>query len=341
VFSYNYDTDPSQTINWSGLLSNGNSTTFNLPTKTLTAGNHQIKIISKTPNGLTDDNPLNDTLVYNFQVKSAQALPIKEGFEGSSFPPQQWNVLNPDKSITWEKTNIASKTGSTSLVINSFAYNSLQQQDVLVSPLLKVEKADSILLRFQTAYLSGTDNSKGQDTLEVILSTDCGLNFTSIYKKWGKDLETVGNVVPALIGNFIPKNINQWREETINLTTLLPVNANFIVAFNHTNNKGNNLYIDDIQLFAKNVSDKLIKNGYSITPNPFQNQIVVQHYPDAKGLKAIELFSSSGQRVYHCDYNIGLAPTQIDIKLNNLPSGMYLIKLTYANKVVTEKILKQ
>jgi hypothetical protein len=103
----------------------------------------------------------------------------------------------------------------------------------------------------------------------------------------------------------------------------------------------NNLYIDDIQLFAKNVSDKLIKNGYSITPNPFQNQIVVQHYPDAKGLKAIELFSSSGQRVYHCDYNIGLAPTQIDIKLNNLPSGMYLIKLTYDNKVVTEKILKQ
>ena len=341
VFSYNYDTDPSQTINWSGLLSNGNSTTFNLPTKTLTAGNHQIKIISKTPNGLTDDNPLNDTLVYNFQVKSAQALPIKEGFEGSSFPPPQWNVLNPDKSITWEKTNIASKTGSTSLVINSFAYNSLQQQDVLVSPLLKVEKADSILLRFQTAYLSGTDNSKGQDTLEVILSTDCGLNFTSIYKKWGKDLETVGNVVPALIGNFIPKNINQWREETINLTTLLPVNTNFIVAFKHTNNKGNNLYIDDIQLFAKNVSDKLIKNGYGITPNPFQNQIVVQHYPDAKGLKAIELFSSSGQRVYHCDYNIGLAPTQIDIKLNNLPSGMYLIKLTYANKVVTEKILKQ
>jgi hypothetical protein len=113
------------------------------------------------------------------------------------------------------------------------------------------------------------------------------------------------------------------------------------VAFKHTNNKGNNLFIDDIQLFVKNVSDKLIKNGYSITPNPFQNKIVVQHYPDAKSLKAIELFSSSAQRVYHYDYTIGLAPTQIEINLNNLPSGMYLMKLTYDNKVVTEKILKQ
>jgi hypothetical protein len=179
------------------------------------------------------------------------------------------------------------------------------------------------------------------DTLEVVLSKDCGQNYTSIYKKGGKDLETVGNIVLALTGNFIPRAPNQWREETINLTTLLPVNSNFIVAFKHTNNNGNNLYIDDIQLFAKNVSEKLIKNGYSITPNPFQNIIEVQHFPDAKTLKAIELFSSSGQRVYDYDYNIGLPPTKIRINLNNLPSGMYLIKLTYNNKVVTEKILKQ
>jgi len=341
IFSYNYDTEPSQTVNWTGILSNGNSTTFNLPTKSLTAGNHQIKVISKTPNGLADDNPLNDTLIYNFQVKTSQPLPIKEGFEGSSFPPLQWNLLNPDKSKTWEKTNNACKSGSLSLFINSFTYNQLQEQDFLVSPLIKMEKADSILLRFQAAYLPGTDISKGQDTLEVVLSTDCGLNFTSIYKKWGKDLETVGNIVPPLTGNFIPKSSNQWREEAINLTPLLPLNANFLVAFKYTNNKGNNLYIDDVQLFAKNVSDKLIKNGYSITPNPFQNKIVVQHYPDAKDLKSIELFSSAGQRVYQFEYNIGIAPIQIDINLNNLPSGMYLIKLTYDSHVVTEKILKQ
>jgi hypothetical protein len=341
IFNYSFDNEASQSVNWTGALSNGNSTNFNLPVKSLVAGNHQIKLISKNPNGLSDENPLNDTLVYNFQVKLAQSLPIIENFEGNSFPPTQWNILNPDKSIAWAKNNTAGKSGNSSAFLNGFAYNSMQEQDVLVSPLIKTEKADSILLKFQTAYLSGGNNNQGMDTLEVVLSTDCGQNYTSIYKKWGKELETVGNIVPALTGNFIPRAPNQWRGETIDLTSSLPVNSNFIVAFKHTNNNGNNLYIDDIQLFAKNVSEKLIKNGYSITPNPFQNIIEVQHFPDAKTLKAIELFSSSGQRVYDYDYNIGLPPTKIRINLNNLPSGMYLIKLTYNNKVVTEKILKQ
>ena len=339
-FSYILDAEASQTINWTGSLTNSNATTLQLPIKTFTAGIHQIKIISKTPNGIADENPANDTLIYSFLVKSAMSLPINESFESNVFPPTQWNRMNLDKSITWEKTNTASVTGISSLFLNSFAYNALQQRDVLVSPLAVFDKADSVLLHFQLAYVA-SENPQNIDTLEVQLSADCGKTFTSVYKKWGNALQTTGISSPPITGNFVPKTIKQWREESINLTTLVQPNSNFLVAFTHTNNKGNNLYIDDIQLYAKNVSEKLIKNGYTITPNPFHDKIIIQHYPDAKTLKTVEWYDATGKMVFKRQFTLGIAPTQLEINATNLPTGMYLIKLLYEGNIVTEKILKQ
>lgn len=56
------------TIPWSGLLAPGASILQNIPLTNLPDGHHHLDVLVNSPNGLTDQNQLNDTLSTDFQV---------------------------------------------------------------------------------------------------------------------------------------------------------------------------------------------------------------------------------------------------------------------------------
>jgi PKD repeat protein len=81
------------------------------------------------------------------------------------------------------------------------------------------------------------------DGLEVLVSTNCGASFTTVYSKSNTVLATRSATTAA----FTPSGSSQWRTETIDLTPYIGQNAVEVVFKNLAGN-GNNLYIDNINI---------------------------------------------------------------------------------------------
>ncbi|NJO25817.1 MAG: T9SS type A sorting domain-containing protein, partial [Bacteroidia bacterium] len=154
-----------------------------------------------------------------------------------------------------------------------------------------------------------------------------------------KELQTRNNPNDPVASPFFPKN-NEWRKEHIDVTGLLGTGNTFLVSFRNTNNFGNNIFVDDINIYTKTLPAKLKNSGYLISPNPFQNSFVLQHYPGASNLKAIEIYSSTGQLVYRKGFATGTADAYQLIDLSRFASGVYNIRLVYTDKLVTERVIK-
>ena len=89
-------------------------------------------------------------------------------------------------------------------------------------------------------------------TLEVMVSTDCGQNFTSVYLRkdtyFGntEDLHTVPAPGSLPSSSWVPTSCNDWRRDNADLSAF--VGQEVLVAFKMTidRNRGENLYIDNI-----------------------------------------------------------------------------------------------
>jgi PKD repeat protein len=85
------------------------------------------------------------------------------------------------------------------------------------------------------------------DGLEVLITTDCGTTWTSLYNKSGSTV-AAGNLptAAATTASFVP-TAAQWRTETINLNTYIN-STNVQLAFRNLAAYGNNLYVDNINI---------------------------------------------------------------------------------------------
>ena len=343
--NYQLDGGAVNTVNWTGSLGYGQSTNFSLPAITTTAGVHDFKVWTSLPNGLPDEVPANDTAYRTgFVVFAKQATPLKEGFEGTTFPPTGWGVQNPDNNITWARTTRAAKTGVASAYINNWNYAARNRTDLLLTPIMTPQaNSDSMFLNFDLSaatYSYPGSTASALDTLEVLLTTDCGKTFTSVYKKWGDQLQTIGNPNTPNDPEFFPLTKNQWRTEMVDLTPYLGRGSSgFQLVFRNVTNFENNLFIDDINLFTKTLPAKLKAEGFLITPNPFQSNFVIQHYLRPTDLRSVGVYNSIGQLMQRMDFN-GDATSYMDVNMSRFAAGMYTVQLIYANRQVTQRILK-
>jgi len=178
-------------------------------------------------------------------------FPFTESFEGT-FPPSGWQVISSDAPAVawstngikqWEKRTAAgSGAGTAAAAINIYNYNTgIGSKDHLVMPVLNLSPLNAASLTFKVAHKYYGAGS--EDSLAVLISTNCGSTFTQLYKKGGAGLAT-GNSTT----NFTPTVANDWRLETIDLSAY--VGQVVQLRFRTTNDYGNNLYIDDVNILA-------------------------------------------------------------------------------------------
>jgi PKD repeat protein len=65
---YQIDGGPIDVLNWSGNLTQGQSTTITLPNQNLSGGSHTMTVTSVNPNGGTDENNSNDSETNSFEI---------------------------------------------------------------------------------------------------------------------------------------------------------------------------------------------------------------------------------------------------------------------------------
>ncbi|MFA7274546.1 MAG: PKD domain-containing protein [Crocinitomicaceae bacterium] len=203
-----------------------------------TAGIYDVTLAISNANGA-------DTIVKLAHISvlagSGSTLPLTEGFTTATFPPTNWSVVNANNSSTWVRSSTigTAPTAGNSMLFDNYNINDSDDDEMHVQPVSLLGLSDA-KLTFDVAY--APYNTVNFDGLDVLVSTDCGGTFTTIYSKSNLVLATA----PATLSSFTP-TAAQWRSDTVDLTPYIG-NSSVIVAFKNIANYGNRLFIDNINI---------------------------------------------------------------------------------------------
>jgi hypothetical protein len=77
--------------------------------------------------------------------------------------------------------------------------------------------------------------------------------------------------------------------------------------------------------------------GISVYPNPAKEHLNIE-WPGSSGALTVEVFSITGKKVYTTEH-LQVAGTRLQLDISAYTPGMYLVRLTNGNQVVTDKFL--
>jgi PKD repeat protein len=204
-----------------------------------TPGTYTVSLTVTGPNGTNTKTQTN-----YITVASANALPLQEGFESTTFPPTGWTIQNGDGATTWARTTSASGFGTSTAAayIDLYNYQTVGQQDWLITPAYSFTGVSNGRIKWDYAY-ANYNQAGSEDTLTVYYSTNCGTTWSLLWKKGGSQLATATSTANA----FVP-TAAQWKKDSVSLSSLNG-QASVKFAFVSTNKYGNNIFLDNVNIY--------------------------------------------------------------------------------------------
>jgi len=241
----------------------------------------------------------------------------------SSISDLDWKVINPNNDLTWEITPTSGNgINNLSAFINSFNYESVGFKDLLASPVLDFSQTLQAALFFRVSY---ANRQFGEESLKIFVSRDCELSLTTeVYSKSGSLL-----AVTSQENEWIPTTKADWRKEFVNLNAFAGEDQ-VRIAFEVTNGNGNNIYLDDIELFVSDDSDPLIfdETTVNIFPNPSATgSFKITFNLNEKEDIFISVFDRMGKEAFQNFFPNTLNQTY-DFDLKGNSAGIYFLKIS-------------
>ena len=226
---------------------------------TLPVGDNTITVATAATGDAISDN---NTVTKSVSIFSAAfSFPFSENFEGATFPPVSWTVINPDvaQGVWTQKTAIGINGTSTKTAFIDY-WNYAGTTDQLLTPPINLTSATSPVLTFNYAY-----HKTNPDGLAIQISIDFGATYTTVWQKTGVDLATVPGEGDSgdPLNDFTPTAANQWRTVNIDLTSF--VGHNVIVSFTGISANGDNIYIDDVSVATSTCVLPSSAKNFSVT----------------------------------------------------------------------------
>ena len=265
---------------------------------------------------LTDSlgNIYRDSLLVNVKFFEP-ALVLDEGFESGELS-QGWFIESEENGGSWSIYDVGGYGNSDfSAFYNNFDFDAGgNSSDLRVKT--KLKKNTESTLFFDVAYAQY--GYPYTDSLEVLISLDCGLSFDSLYRKGGKDLQTHS----SLQDGFYPSE-NDWRTDTIILPTF-DEETEVVFAFRNFGHWGNNLFLDNINVNGISVETYEPDLGnIAIYPNPVGCDDFFNLKTDGDQYNVI-IYDIKGNKIYNqiIDKEINTIKLPEGIK-----SGQYIINI--------------
>jgi len=322
--------------NWSWSFPGGSPSTSNLQSPSVlypAAGVYDATLIVSNASG---SDTITKTSVVRITASPLNTIPFTESFEDStSFPGIDGWTDSPGDALTWQRATNAGATGTSSIRINNYT-NTAGAVDSWITPSMDFSNVDfPVTMSFKVS--NAQRNSTSNDELKLYYSLNCGKSWSSTsYSKAGATLSTSG----ISSGSFTPSTPGQWRQETVNVNSVkLKPNVRF--RFQNTSDRGNNVYIDDINIFGNyvgiNEADEL-QSGFSVYPNPTQGISTIDFSLNKSSNVRLEIKDILGRTIaIVIDESIGAG-----IHIRNLPvlrPGIYLVDLIVNNKHHVRKLV--
>ena len=333
---------------WTGSLLTGQWDVISFPALTRSFGTTLIGYEIISVNGGRDGNSLNNVMpietFYNISP-TAMRSQFSEPVDIADFGeiPADAVLVNPSGSdlvftITGASIGLTTAIGGFGNSDGAFAFNFFgveEGQGLIAFDKVDLSNSSMTELRFTHAYAPYVLGE--EDRVEVVVSTDCGDSWTSVWDQRGTELSTAAPSEPR----FFPEP-DQWRENTVDLSAY-DGQPDVTIAFRGTSDWGNMAYIDDVTLGA-NLSDaeetNALESAVEIFPNPVATDLVINLQLENATPVTAEVFDLSGKKVATIENNANYpAGTHtLNWNVNNQSNGMYMVKIRTEVGEITKKI---
>jgi hypothetical protein len=310
------------------LIDIGDEKQFELTASPLISGRNLITLTVLNPNGFPDDLPANSTLTFaTYLDKTNESAPLRLSFDDATEVP--WLIANPANNLDWQ---FVSTNKNQSLVYKAFSNSTIGQEAWLVSPVLDFSKNSKNSFFFDVSYAQRVPQD---DRLKLVASDDCGLTYkTVLFDEAGSEFG-----VTTSGSEWTPTSDADWNRQYVNIDDLSG-KKNIRMAFIASNDHGNNLYIDNLEIFADDSPSPIILDEpyklYYSTRNTLSDIALSFNLPQKKDVR-LQIFSLLGQVIAD-----NILPETINqtyyFDLGLQASGLYLFRLQIDNQVSTTKV---
>jgi len=313
-----------QGASWSWTFPTGspNSSVLRNPSVYFSEEGDHIGILQITDN---NGNASVDTVTVSLQFLS---LPtdIQEGFQ-NSFPPDGW-ISESESGSQWSLSSTVGGFGTStqSAIFDNYNNDSQGDSDDLIVTINPMYLSQDPTVNFDVAYARW--GSGYSDTLQVLVSTDCGETYTPLYEKGGTDLSTS----PDFQQFFTPSN-SQWRTDSVDLSNYQN-ETQLQVVFRNIGRYGNCLYLDNINLNGVALVTEQGGFNFKMYPNPIKKGAILNwNYGNEKPLRCL-VIDAGGKQVLNKQLSINelLIP-------ENLKEGTYFIQVIYKDAIFNEVLV--
>lgn len=277
----------------------------------------------------------NNRRLIKFNYRSPADLPFQEGFE-SAFSAHDWFLENDDQYWTWDTIPTAGlDEGSYSASMQYFEYSPRQEQvDGMVTPELYLPADGNTSLKFHRSYPKAQSNVDYRDTLRVLLSTDCGETWPHVvFERFSTALSTMD----TLVGDYVPEFNTHWARDSVNLTPF--AGQNVLIKFEGVNKKGNNLYIDNINIYNGDVEPVGVVNQIlpqlAIGPNPAHNFTHIFNPTYSGEPWSLVVYDFTGKMIDSKQLN----QERFILELDQYAAGSYVVELTNEFGSISKKLV--
>lgn len=261
--------------------------------------------------------------------------PFSESFESTmSLNGTDWFRNNLDTSTSWQLTNIAAFSGSTSVMLDNFNSN-IEGKDELFSKPINLTGATALNIGFKYAFARRDTSNK--DQLQLFAYQNCSGTAIQRFSAIGAALETTSlTTIP-----FYPSGSMEWKSVSASLLPLF-FNSTFRFKFVFSHHGGNNLFIDDINIDVTTGLNDIseVINWESLYPNPTNEHSVLKFTNSLSKTLSVSIYNTLGEKVSVLEKQFFEAGEhELEIQIDNLKSGLYLVELSDGLRSVNKRLV--
>jgi hypothetical protein len=278
---------------------------------------------------VADDQKLDNnqiSLVINSLGEQTE-IPFRENFISNPFNETNgWTISSLGDENSWQYDN-----GYLKLDIYSSGNQGLH--DWLVLPQMDFSNATEAGLRFKVAYAENTFNN---ELLRIWVSDNGGESFDYLVS------EFTGLEIATAVSGFewSPSSDDDWQSQFIDLSNFAGKQT-ILIGFETTDGDGNNIYLDDIELFVSGDSDliELPLDEVATYPNPITDiySKITFNLLDKQDI-TVRILDVRGQVISTQVFENVLNQTY-PLELGNQGNGIYFVDATGSSFSNTLRVL--
>ena len=309
------------------------ATSQNATTTWNTPGTYTVTLMA------TDGSTSDDYTVAVTVLPNNETLPFYEGFEGmSNFNGStRWFTETPGNTTAWAVTNTAGNTGTNSVKLGNFG-QAADAIDNLISGQVDLSGITASEATFSFRYAYRKRNSANTDQLKVYFSNDCAESW-NVRKTISASTMTQGATAASA---WTPAASNWVTVHVTNMTNAYWV-ENFRFKFEFKSGGGNNIYLDDINIYEGPESDAVVVgldeltsvNGAILYPNPADNELNVKFNATTSQAMRVVITDITGKIVQTHSLQAIQGENMVFISTEQLAAGSYFVNLTEGTASIT------